>query len=312
MQTWRSSGSSTADPFGRWSDDLAQAFVRLEPQRIADGLFAGRIAKAPSGPIAVSRVDASAHRVARLGEHAARAADDTVFVNLQIAGVGVTSQHGRASTARPFDLVVADTTSPFDILHRDAFSLYCLAMPRDRVPTSLLRAGCLPLSAHDAGRQLARMMAAYATLLLDRDTSAPERDIYGQHLVDLVQLCGRRAPDWAATAHEDGTPLPLLLDFLRQNFPDRDLSAATVARTFGISERYVHKLLARTGKSFSEQLGEIRLDECARRLGNPGPSASIIDIALDAGFSDVSYFNRRFKARFGEPPSAYRRRRREA
>jgi AraC-like DNA-binding protein len=304
VQTWTSSGPSAADPFGRWGDDLAQAFVRLEPQRIVDGPFVGRIAKAPSGPIAVSRVDASAHRVARLGEHAARASDNTVFVNLQIAGIGLTSQHGRDMRTRPFDLVVADTRSPFQILHRDAFSLYCLAMPRDRVPSSLLRAGCLPLSAREAGRQLARMLATYASLLLDRHASAAERGVYGRHIVDLVEICGRRVPDWMAAGHEESTPLPLLLDFLRQNFRDRDLSAAAASRTFGISERYVHKLFARTGKSFSEQLGELRLDECARRLGSGAPRASIIDIALDAGFSDISYFNRRFKARFGEPPSS--------
>lgn len=311
MQTWTSSGSSTADPFGRWGDDLAQAFVRLEPQRVAEGPFVGRIAKAPGGPIAVSRVDASAHMVARLGAHAARATDDTVFVNLQIAGVGLTCQHGRERKTRPFDLAIADTLSAFQILHRDAFSLYCLAMPRGRVPESLLRSGSLQLSASEAGRGLARMLATYATLLLDRRASAQERDIYGQHIVDLVEICGRHLPDWAP-GHEPGTRLPVLLDFLRQNFRDRDLSAASLSRTFSISERYVHKLFAGTGKSFSEHLGELRLDECARRLDGAGPKASIIDVALDAGFSDVSYFNRRFKARFGETPSSYRRRQRDA
>jgi len=37
-----------------------------------------------------------------------------------------------------------------------------------------------------------------------------------------------------------------------------------------------------------------------------------LDIALSAGFSDLSEFTRRFRARFGVPPAAYRRRHRRA
>jgi AraC-like DNA-binding protein len=309
MQTWTSLGQRTGDPFGRWSDDLAQAFVRLEPRRIVDRRFFGRIAKTGGGPIDVSLVEAAGHQVARLKEHAARATGDLVFVNLQLAGIGLTRQHGKDLRTQPLDLVVADTASPFQIVHRDAFSLYCLALPRRLVPPSLLDAGALHLSADDAGRHHARMMATYAGLLLDRRTAAAERETYGRHMVDLLAICGGHLSDWDGAPAGGSARLPLLLDFLRQNHRDRDLSAATAARVFGISSRYVHKLFATTGKSFSEHLGEIRLDECARRLG--ASRAAIIDVALDAGFSDISYFNRRFKARFGETPRDYRRRRQD-
>ena len=36
-------------------------------------------------------------------------------------------------------------------------------------------------------------------------------------------------------------------------------------------------------------------------------SGTVLDIALSAGFSDLSDFTRRFRARFGVPPAAYRR-----
>ena len=65
MQSWATAGGLSADPFGSWRDDLAQAFVRLEPMRVTDEPFAGRIVKAQSGPAQVSRVDASAHQVLR-------------------------------------------------------------------------------------------------------------------------------------------------------------------------------------------------------------------------------------------------------
>lgn len=39
---------------------------------------------------------------------------------------------------------------------------------------------------------------------------------------------------------------------------------------------------------------------------------TVLDIALSAGFSDLSEFTRRFRARFGLPPATYRRRHRRA
>ena len=37
-------------------------------------------------------------------------------------------------------------------------------------------------------------------------------------------------------------------------------------------------------------------------------SKPVLDVALDAGFADLSTFNRRFRATMGMTPSAYRRR----
>jgi AraC-like DNA-binding protein len=48
-----------------------------------------------------------------------------------------------------------------------------------------------------------------------------------------------------------------------------------------------------------------RLREAALRL--VGEGAKVMDIALDAGFGDISNFNRAFRAEFGATPEAYRR-----
>jgi AraC-like DNA-binding protein len=39
-------------------------------------------------------------------------------------------------------------------------------------------------------------------------------------------------------------------------------------------------------------------------------NAKIVDVAFEAGFGDVSNFNRAFRAEFGASPTAYRQRRR--
>jgi AraC-like DNA-binding protein len=88
---------------------------------------------------------------------------------------------------------------------------------------------------------------------------------------------------------------------------DPDLNAITVAKMLGITPRYVHLLLEETGKSFTHHVLERRLDKAAALLRDPRwRYRKIADIAAEAGFSDLSYFNRAFRRRFGLTPSATR------
>jgi AraC-like DNA-binding protein len=84
------------------------------------------------------------------------------------------------------------------------------------------------------------------------------------------------------------------------------LTLASLAREVGLSPR-------RFTTAFREGLGVTpynyilrhRLDAAARRLLDTRDG--VLDIALDVGFGDLSEFTRRFRARFGLPPAAFRR-----
>jgi AraC-like DNA-binding protein len=98
-----------------------------------------------------------------------------------------------------------------------------------------------------------------------------------------------------------------ILREIERRSADPDLSALTIARQLGITPRYVHLLLADTGKSFTHHVLERRLERAAALLRNPGwRHRKIADIAAEAGFADLSYFNRAFRRRFGATPSRMR------
>jgi AraC-like DNA-binding protein len=82
---------------------------------------------------------------------------------------------------------------------------------------------------------------------------------------------------------------------------------ADIARSQQISESYIRQLLAEAGTTFTDfVLGE-RLDRVRRMLVNPlYRNRGISAIAYDAGFGDVSYFNRTFRRRYGATPSDVR------
>jgi AraC family transcriptional regulator len=85
-----------------------------------------------------------------------------------------------------------------------------------------------------------------------------------------------------------------------------DLSLQALANESGYSRvHFVRMFRAATGSSPHNYLLNLRLERARELLKNP--SLSLIDIALDCGFSSHSHMSRLFHKRVGVTPSAYRR-----
>jgi AraC-like DNA-binding protein len=98
-----------------------------------------------------------------------------------------------------------------------------------------------------------------------------------------------------------------ILQIIETRSSKADLSARLVAQELGVTSRYVHFLLEETGRSFTQHLLERRLERAAALLRHPAwHQRKIAEISAQAGFSDLSYFNRVFRRRFGTTPSAFR------
>lgn len=310
MQTWSAVDHRGSECFGTWADDLARAFVRLEPARISDGPFLGRIRQTHSADIRISRVDATPHRVARLKQHIAAALDDVCFINIQTEGVGHTSQRDRNIETRPLDIAVIDTTEPFRIEHRGRFSLFSVTVPSARLPKDLLERGAINLSWNRTGREIGRTIINHARMALLADQHGlPRSSLFTQQLMDLMAYAAQTVPHQASKTAGDDARLAVVMDFIDRNLADERLGAAMIAQAFNLSPRYVHKLFEPVGTTVSQHINSRRLDVCATELRRvPGRLDSIGAIAYRNGYRDVSYFNRRFKRKYGETPSEYRRR----
>ena len=94
--------------------------------------------------------------------------------------------------------------------------------------------------------------------------------------------------------------------------PVPEISPAAIAQRVGISVRTLHGLLEATEASFSERVRDLRLAKAFGLLQDErGSFRKITDAAYEAGFSDLSYFNRSFKRKYGITPTAARGRREE-
>jgi len=86
-----------------------------------------------------------------------------------------------------------------------------------------------------------------------------------------------------------------------------NLSVETVAMRQQVSPRYVQMLFEQEGTTFSQYVIGQRLLRAHRMLTDPRfVYRSIASVAFDAGFGDLSHFNRAFRRRYGGTPSEVR------
>ena len=132
----------------------------------------------------------------------------------------------------------------------------------------------------------------------------------------LVRLSARASARASARSPESGLApesvrpalLAAVLAHVGKRLGDPGLCVAEVAAHFRISKRYVHKLFEPTGESFSGHVLRCRLERVAAELTDAGHArTSIAEIAYRNGFSDLSHFNRRFRARFEATPRDIRK-----
>jgi AraC family transcriptional regulator, positive regulator of tynA and feaB len=264
--------------------------------------------RSDAAPVQISLVKAAKHTVLRLHSHIVGSTDDLCFINLQLEGLGRTTQRGHEQVCAPGDLAVADTTEPFEIANCRNFKLFCFAVPRHLLPSGFFDLPRLNLSTTEIGRALSKTLAGYAELCLSVPPAAGAAALIGRHVVDLIS----HAPGLLAGAPAERANAPVLLsmmlDYIDRHSDDPDLGAATLAAKFHCSPRYVHRLFAGTGRSVGEHINEKRVLVCTRNLlDRSRHHRTIAEIAFDAGFRDISHFNRLFKRSNGAAPREFRR-----
>jgi AraC-like DNA-binding protein len=96
-------------------------------------------------------------------------------------------------------------------------------------------------------------------------------------------------------------------DHILERIGHHGLTLADVARNQQISESYIRELLAENGTTFTDFVRNGRLMRAHRMLIDPAHADSGISaVAYEAGFGDLSYFNRSFRRRYGATPSDIR------
>ena len=128
-----------------------------------------------------------------------------------------------------------------------------------------------------------------------------------RHLAELVAaaIAPLERPTLGARQARLQARVAAVREIVARRFAEPGLDMAEVAAGVGLSARSCYKALESVEVSFTDLLAAVRLDR-AREILWRQPHLGVLEVALTVGFTDLSHFNRRFRARFGMTPSEAR------
>lgn len=250
----------------------------------------------------------------RLGPGAFGAHRDVVLVRPADGTMTVVAGRRRAFAAGR-SAVVVDGRSAATFQFAGTTRVDCCVLPRGSEAADERYLAALVMRPVPAGNDALQLFGHYGAAVLRGLLPLPTAEL---RRMATEHLCGLVA-EIARTIDEPGTATPSAgrrrrsrLDAIKMEvelrISRRDLNAELIAALHRVSPRYVQKLFEAEGRTFSQYVLERRLERARQVVATTRPGErTIADIAYEAGFGDLSYFNRAFRARFGCSPSAARR-----
>jgi AraC-like DNA-binding protein len=300
--------------FSLWRDIYTSHYGDAEISRLDDRPFSSRSEFAQIGDVGVLKCESTFQRNARTARHAAAdTRGDFVFGILRGQASIAIAQRGREHAAAPGQVTFYTNAEAFESRAEDDTSFVGLCMPRARLLERVANADDLVISPLDPTLPALRHLGRYMDFLLACDELADDPRLGGrlrETLLDLVALTLGANGEIAEMARSRGLRAARIHDIVADistRFADPSMSPHDVARKLGLSARYVQDLLQETGVSFTERVVELRLQKARAMLASPEyDRLKVSDIAFACGFGNVSYFNQRFRRRFGDSPTQCR------
>lgn len=292
-----------------WREEFGRAIVHVEIEPLTDEPIE---AEATLGQVLDLRwmtFRGSAMRFDRTRQMAASGGDHIGLIINRDSGSPV-SHCNRELTLENGDALACFTDEPGTIAGRGHAGLL---LPRNLISSRVKNLGRAAGARIACDSDALRLLKGYLTALPTVLTmpSAQLQRLVVDHICELAALAidpGRPA-DESSISTTAAARLELAMAYLRKHYDFPGLTISTVASDQNISPRYLQRLIETTGSTFSEHLNELRLQRAFALLSDSRYLRKQIgEIALRSGFSDVSYFNRMFRRRFGEKPSNVRSR----
>ncbi|MDJ1645381.1 helix-turn-helix domain-containing protein [Streptomyces pakalii] len=299
-----------------WRDVSSKLWVPYELgcERDLENNFQAEIGVTGFGPVTAALMTSTRHTVRRAPKHI-RQSDPEVFKLVCVErGGGRMTQEGRCTEFGVGDLVLFDTSRPFQaefLEHVSMSRLLFLVIPRPLLPLPRdlrsLSATRIP-GARGVGALTSQFMLQLARRLDELSPAAAAR--MTTLSLDVLNVALADALD-AGTAVPPHTRQRALMArihaFIRDNLGDTWLTPAAIAAAHHISLRYLHKLFQQEGHTVAGWVRERRLERCRRDLADPQLAARPINaIAARWGFTSPAHFSQAFRDAYGVPPRQFR------
>jgi AraC-like DNA-binding protein len=292
------------DRFPAFCEGMFRHVIGADIAQVGSAPFSAALDIRRAGAVGIAHISVTPAHMTR---HASNLRDgnDAIVIQSWRRGSAGFEQGERDNRIQAGEALIIDNAKPARLCAESASQFWSLTIPRHSIASTPVAAGLAKLI-HSLGSTL---LFGYLDEIAALDlTDCRTARWVGDHLINLTAFALGAVAN--GSAREDGARAARRSAILREierRSGDPDLSAATIAFLLRITPRYVHLLLEETGKSFTHHVLERRLEKATVLLRDPRSChRKIADIAAEAGFSDLSYFNRSFRRRYGATPSEIR------
>ena len=247
----------------------------------------------------------------RTGEYLADGNDDVVLCMTTCTGTHL-SQLGREFVERDSHACLFSTADALVVTTVPVSHSLHIVLPRRALAPMVPALEDAFLRPIPTNNEAVQLLTNYVRLLdgtLRLTTSEVRRSFVG-HVYDLAALAIGASRDAAETAKSRGVRAARLCAIkadILASASQPELTLSAIAVRHGVTSRYVQMLFETEGTTFSRFLLDRRLARAHCLLSNPRLAERTISaIAYEAGFGDLSHFNRTFRGRYGETPSDVR------
>jgi len=299
------------DRVAYWVDVASKAIVNHECRVKTPSAFDATMLRAPLGELSVMSIESlGLEYVEHTARGIAHGEDDVFLLYLQLMGSATFIQDGRETIIHPGDLVLLDAQRPF-ICRYEHRKQITLKIPHRSLKARLASISQLTARAVRRLDGVCAIASDYIGMITEHiDALQPAAKLQvTEHVLDLaaLALATQNGEDTPTLSSGRAVALLRLRMVIESRLTDPALDPSTAAAAAGISVRYANDLLSQQGTSLGRFIVTRRLERCRSALEDPQQShRTISEIVYAWGFSDVSHFNRRFKAAFGCSPRDYR------
>ncbi len=290
-----------------WREHYGRVMLRADLEPARDMVFEACITSLALPGLQLMKASSSPVKISRSGEYLADGNDDIVLA-INRAGSLTVASGGREQSLREHEAILLAGSEAASFHRTSMGRSFTLRVPRPMVESAVVSADDALMRPVSGDRGALRLLTNYTHWLLNAGPSMDSSllNLSVRHVQDLLALAIGPRADFAETARARGlraARLKLAKSYVVAHSHRRDISIATVASSLSVTPRYVQRLFEADGTTFSDFLVGQRLARAHRLLCDPASSHSAIStIAYDAGFGDLSYFNRRFRRLYGLTP----------
>ncbi len=234
-----------------------------------------------------------------------------VWLAVLLEGAAVLDDGRSQACVEAGDIVFGPTGVAASLTFKTRFRLLFITVPRVALDHRLVAPRALKVGHLSAIQPLNHVFAGLLRALADRLEDLSADQLRPIELAVTEFLAAGLTGD-VADAQGSGGAREAHLHRVRQTIEtllsEPDLSLGQVAEAEGVSPRYLQKLFAGAGESFTHYLRLRRLERSRLDMVNPRyADSSISTICFRWGFNGSAHFSRAFRDQYGISPRAYRR-----